>query len=343
VLGVPGTSSLFGQSDIDFGTFSGVRAGAAWNFGDELFWGIDISGFILQKRHKDFSATSDASGNPLLAQPFLSSLDTKESSVVFSSPSEISGNIRIHSDTQLWGWDTNVIAHSVRDGARRFDMLGGFRSLGLDENLHMEERFTTLQDDVAIFQKPPTGDVANIIHLPAGAKVFTLDEFGTRNRFYGGQVGGRFEWNYGRVNVDLTGKLALGVTHQTASVFGVSKLTNDPRDGDQTTPGGVFALRSNIGEFERNQFSVVPEIGLNAQFDITTRIRARIGYSGLYWSAVARPGEQIDRTLNPKLIPTGQDFESKFDPTKEQFRPRFQFNDNGFWAHGLNVGLEFRY
>jgi len=60
-------------------------------------------------------------------------------------------------------------------------------------------------------------------------------------------------------------------------------------------------------------------------------------------SAVARPGDQIDRNVNSKLIPTGGSFGENFDATTEQTRPRPGLRDNGFWAHGLNVGIEFRY
>jgi hypothetical protein len=63
----------------------------------------------------------------------------------------------------------------------------------------------------------------------------------------------------------------------------------------------------------------------------------------VYWSNVARPGAQADFVVNPKLIPAGEGFFESFDPTKEQSRPRFQFTDAGFWAQGLDVGIEIRF
>lgn len=344
VLGDPGTVVLFGTEQLDYGTFSGIRAGAGWNFGDDRFWGVEISGFALQERSRHFTAGSNANGDPLISRPFLSVVDTRESAVANSSPGEIAGNITVDSKSQLWSWDVVVVAHSVRDARRNFDLMAGFRSLGLDENLRIQENLTPLTVEAIDFQTDPTG-VANIVPAPAvGSRITTLDDFETRNRFYGGQLGGRFQWEFGRLQVDLLGKIAFGVTNQRATIFGVSHLDEPgPAGRDITTTGGLLALRSNIGDFQRNQFSVVPELGVTAQVEVTSRLRARIGYTGLYWSGVARPGNQIDRAINTKLIPSGQGFVDPFDPQQEQFRPRFAFGDNGFWAHGLNFGLEFRY
>jgi len=114
------------------------------------------------------------------------------------------------------------------------------------------------------------------------------------------------------------------------------------------TPGGVFAEKNNIGSFAQNQFTVVPEIGLNLKYALTQQCAFRFGYSAMYWSNVARPGAQIDPVLNSKLVPTGalQPFaggNSAFIYGQEQGRPYFAFRDTAFWAHGINAGFEFNY
>ena len=346
LLGEPGTVILFGENDLDFGSFSGVRLGGGWNFGADQFWGIEVSGFALQTKNADFSA---GPGSAILVRPYLSALDTTESGVEVNVPGTLRGAFTLDARTQFWGWDANVVAHSVRDFHRSVDLLAGFRAVTLDEELQLQENLTLLQEGASIFQRPPAGVANNIItDLPAGSRIRVIDQFETRNRFYGGQLGGRFQWNRGRLNLELLGKIALGVTQQRTTINGVSVLDNN-REGHIETPGGVFALTSNIGQYSQSLFSVVPEIGINAQFALTSRVRACIGYSGLYWSGVARPGEQIDRTINPKLAPTDQDFTlsggpgDNFNPAREQSRPRFLDRDNGFWAHGLNFGIEFRY
>jgi hypothetical protein len=159
----------------------------------------------------------------------------------------------------------------------------------------------------------------------------------------------------GDLAVDLTAKVAVGVTHQQATIDGVSgaAAVADPNTmavlTNLATPGGVFAQRNNIGSFSQHPFTVVPEVGLNLKYAVTSWLRVHAGYSALYWSNVARPGGQIDNVLNSKLIPTGALLPTNtipvgaFIPGAEQGRPYFVFRDTAFWAHGLNVGLEFRY
>ena len=108
-------------------------------------------------------------------------------------------------------------------------------------------------------------------------------------------------------------------------------------------------MQSNIGNYSQNQFTVVPEIGLNLKFAVTSWLSFELGYSGLYWSNVARPGAQIDPVLNSKLVPTGALLPTNttpvggFIPGSEQGRPYFAFRDTAFWAQGVHVGLDFRY
>ena len=67
----------------------------------------------------------------------------------------------------------------------------------------------------------------------------------------------------------------------------------------------------------------------------TSNLTAFAGYSFLYLSSVARPGDQIDRSVNPTLIPTNPSFGVPFGPP----RPAPIFNHTDFHAHGVNLGL----
>ena len=57
------------------------------------------------------------------------------------------------------------------------------------------------------------------------------------------------------------------------------------------------------------------------------------------WNDVVRPGNQIDRVVNPNIVPTDQDFGVAGGPR----RPAPLFNSSDFWAQGVNFGLHFRY
>src|SRR5262249_23740520 len=62
--------------------------------------------------------------------------------------------------------------------------------------------------------------------------------------------------------------------------------------------GGLLTGPGNIGSSTTGRFSVVPEVGMNLGYYVTDWMRLSVGYNFLYWSGVARPGEQIDRRVN---------------------------------------------
>ena len=67
---------------------------------------------------------------------------------------------------------------------------------------------------------------------------------------------------------------------------------------NQARLGGVYAQPSNIGSYNRNELSAIPEVGVNVGCQLTAHLRALVGYSFLYIAEVVRPGDQIDRTVN---------------------------------------------
>jgi hypothetical protein len=101
--------------------------------------------------------------------------------------------------------------------------------------------------------------------------------------------------------------------------------------------GGLLTQPTNIGERDRNVFSVVPEIGVNVGYQVTDGLRVFAGYSFMYWTNVVRPGDQVDRVVNVTQLPGSP------VPFSGPARPAFSWNDTDFWAQGFNLGLEMRY
>jgi hypothetical protein len=77
---------------------------------------------------------------------------------------------------------------------------------------------------------------------------------------------------------------------------------------------------------------MIPELGINLGYDLTPRLRATVGYSLIYWSHVARAGDQVNTDLNP----------NEFQSTSWTGAaiPRETFVVNDYWIQGLNVGLD---
>jgi hypothetical protein len=195
------------------------------------------------------------------------------------------------------------------------DVLAGFRYLDLDEAIN-------LQVDI----ERPT---------PAGtARTSGVDDFGAHSQFYGGQVGARMSRRWQSLSASITGKLALGDSHQTVQISGNRTQTN-PGAAPVITPGFVFSEPTNIGEQSSDAFAVVPEVQLRLAYDLTRHITASFGYDFLYWSQVVRPGNQIDRVVNPTQRAGG----TLVGPA----RPAPRFDSSDFWMQALNVGVQLRY
>ena len=161
----------------------------------------------------------------------------------------------------------------------------------------------------------------------------------------------KFEFVRNRWSLDMFPRIALGSTHSTADLSGSTQYTAPsgavtyPAPGSGQTPpqptqnGGLLVQYGpglNGGSHEQDNFTVVPQLDLNLGFQVTNHTKVVVGYTGLYWNNVARAGEQIDRSVNPNNLPGS-------GTTGGTANPAFTFHDTGFWAQGVNVGLDCRW
>ena len=322
-LGQPGTVVLFGNQNVDLGRFSGVRSGFGLWLMEDQWLGVEGNGFLLETRTATFTVRSDSAGNPLLVRPFFDALTDGNPAVYDLANSQFgqSGGISIGLQTRLWGTEANLFGRLYTGNRMSVEWLLGARQLSLRESLRITDE---------VF--PGFG----IGSAPVDGPSYTHDQFDTSNQMYGGQVGFRLNWVRGPLAVMLTGKVALAANNGEVQISGLSTFA----EGGATlsTPGGILALSSNSGLHRLNDLVVIPEAGLNVGWQILPCLQARAGYSFLYINRVLRPGPQIDPVLNPGLVPTDPAF---LAPTSQATRPAFLFHQSEFWAHGLNLGLEF--
>jgi len=317
-LGQPNTKVIYG-GDASFQDRSGARFTFGMALGQSRTWSVEGNYFFLEGRR--VGAALASKGDPVLARPFIDADTGVQDSSLVSYPGVIAGGINIASSSYLQGAEGNVQAIVWQRPRARVDLLGGFRYLDLVESLRIQE--TTTVDP-------------NFMDLYAGKNINVADFFGTANNFYGGQLGLRTEYRVNRFVIGLLGKVALGTTHESATVRGATTInTAEPVNA----AAGLYALSSNSGTFSRNAFAVVPELGVNLGLRVTERLTALVGYTFIYWSRVIRPGDQIDQTLNTTLIPTSDTFGAGGRP----HRPAFTFHETDYWAQGVNLGLQYRY
>jgi hypothetical protein len=329
VIGMPGTM-VISPSALDSTMHSGGRVTAGLWLDHCETWGIEASFFSLAENSANFQ--SGSMGMPLLARPFVNALTGLEDAELVANPAipalpgliPLSGMVHVSSSSQLWGAEINGICNITRWGCGRLDFLHGLRYIRLSEDLRVDENLMVPAGAVI----PPDVPV-----LP-GTLIGVQDRFNTRTQFYGDQIGLRTELNWRCWQLDILAKVAFGVSHQAVDISGSTQIT-PPGQPTSFFTGGLLAQPTNIGHYSRDKFAVVPEFGLNLGYHITDNWRVFVGYNFLYMSNVIRPGNTVDRTVNPSQIPPG----TLTGPS----RPQFTFKGTDFWAQGMNAGLEFKY
>jgi hypothetical protein len=319
VLGQPDTTILFGDQQLN----TGMHAGGRMTFG---LWldnceesGLEFSYLILGQNTQAYSNAS--SGTPILARPFFDVSTGSQNSVVLAYPNTFSGTFNATSTENFQGAEAlwrRAIVHGC-DG--HVDVLVGYRFLRLTDGLEIADSLTT----------------------STSASVTTLDvsdTFHTRNDFNGAEVGFASQWRQNRWSLDTLLKMGIGQTDTRVLINGWTTVVANGANVAGYS-GGLLALPSNMGTHESQQFSVVPEIGLTLGYDLTPRLKATVGYTLLYWTNVARPGDQIDLNVDPRQFPPVNPLQPP--PPTATAQPAFALHTSDFWAQGLNVGLDYRF
>ncbi len=324
LLGAPSTTVLFGDNIIGDGLNSGFRfSGGVWLDRNES-WGIEGSFFYLDPDADSFLASS--TGDPILSRPFFNIFDPFlgptapfPDAELVSFPGVLAGSIQAEYDTMFLGAEANLRKKLCSNCWFRLDGLFGYRYLRLEDDLFIRESLEATD---------PFG------FIPVGTQIEVEDTFSTTNNFHGGQIGTVARFQKGRLWFDVVSKLAIGVSNQEVVINGRSSF-QVPGEDKIVEQGGLLAQRSNIGTFNRNNLAIVPEINLKLGYRISDHLHGFVGYTFLYWSQVTRAGEQIDLTVNTSQLPPGE--------LDGPARPGFSDRQSDFWAHGLNLGLEFRW
>lgn len=327
-LGQPGTQVVYGGNSINFGPTSGLRLDTGfWLDGDRVF-GIEAGYFFLGRQYRDFSAASDDFGNPVIARPTIDAQSGTEGSYVDSLPGYITGAVDVITRSQLQGANLDGALNLLQTDSLRLDGLLGFRYLSLVESLDVNDQYAEVSRGSLTFGGGP---------VRLSDTLSDFDGFRVTNSFYGGSLGARLYLSRGRWLITALGKLALGTVQQQAIVSGSTTLTN--WNGNQTTlPGGILATTANMGTHYQSPFAVAPEARFDLGYQITPWLTARIGYSFLFLSNVARPGNQVNRVTSANLVPSDPSY-----GTAGPNQPAFQFHTSSYWAQGMNFGLDLRF
>jgi hypothetical protein len=337
----PATSTTLygGDNDILSDRMSGTRVRFGWWFANNPMLGIEgeYLGFNTKTENFDSGLSTGVAPQPILARPFYNALTGRNDSELVAFPNVLNGRVTTQATTKLdgaavrfrkimccsSGCDFSPIACGPVPSQSRIDATLGWRFFQLKESLGITE-------DLSTFNRDPA---------QGGGDFLINDSFSTRNQFNGAELGFQWTGRRGYWSLDALMRMGIGNMKQEVMIQGttVSTLPNGTVVQPNPGVGGLLAQRTNIGTYTRNEFGIVPELGATLGYQVTQHLRLTAGYSFIYFSNVVRPGDQIDTTVNPNLMPPENPVETAF------LNPRFAFQQTDHWVQGLSLGGEYRW
>ena len=344
-LGDPTTTILFGNDSVNNDIRSGGRLRVGKWLDDCQTVAIEGEYAAVERSTTDYGIWSD--GNPIVSRPFLDTSTTppQERVQLVAFPGAVDGSINVNASTRFQSAGARLLFTAWQDqncwcdpcngmmyhDTFRSQVIVGYRFLRLDDGLGVTEQLTV------------TGTATNPAAVP-GTAFLVHDQFNTKNEFNGAEIGMHYEYHRNCWSLDFVPKIAVGSTHETVGINGFTQST-DPTGARTLFAGGLLSqgpvsaanYPGNIGVYSRDVFAVVPELDANLGYQLTSHLKATLGYTFIYWSRVARSGDQVDLAVNSTFVPPPS------TPTGDTTHPKFAFQDTSFWAQGLNFGLEFRW
>ncbi|TWU04504.1 hypothetical protein Pla52n_25450 [Stieleria varia] len=262
----------------------------------------------------------DSQQFPILARPFfnIESGVTAQDSELIAFPGQLVGDATITAKSQLQGVEVLFRRAIRRNCGLEVDLVLGWRHNQLDESLRFADH------------KRVTGTA---LGLPIGTTLSEVDQFETENRFDGFQLGFMTKRCHLRWTLESVAKIALGNNHSLSRISGNAKFQELSSPPVTTLSNvGLLAQSTNIGDHTSDDFAVIPELGVTLGYALSDRLQATLGYTFMYWSRVARPGDQVDESLNlTQLDPGG---------LVGAARPSSPVALTDLWTQGLRFGLD---
>ena len=328
VLGQPNTTILFGNRSYEDGPQSGGEVMLSYKLREDGRTSIGVRGFALANEKIGF--TAQATGDEMiLAQPFHNGFLDEADAYLLSFPNLSDGSIDIQGTNELFGGEAFMVRNiPLGRGRLSYLLTEVFDRVDLITGYH----FTRMNDGLTVASTLIDREPGGLI--PEGTEFDRTDWFDTRNEFHGWSFGMLGRTNRGPFTFTALGKASLGDMKQMAKIDGQT-ITRAPLGGPVVvTDTGFLAQATNIGEFERHRFAVVPEARLNLAYQLNKKTSVNVGYWFMYWNRVLTAGDQIDTTLdlNAAIVQPGG-----------STRPAFTFNETHFYAHGLNFSVDCRF
>jgi hypothetical protein len=337
VLGSSGTTVLFGGDEEKNEPSSGARITLGYWLDDCKTSSVELSGFFLGWRAEGFSESPNT--NTVLARPFFDVLTGTQSAFPVAHPDVSVGDVLASNRTILYGAEANYLSCLCRNKAEPLNLCGcclccyqvdwlcGFRYLNFQETLDV------VQDSI-FDAKTGLYPAAFAAFKPlAGDTVLIADSFATRNQFYGPQTGLDAVVYQGDWAFELRGKIAVGASDEVANAIGETNISG-PVVAAPLRAGGLLVSPGSIGRSRRVQLAAVPETTFNIAYHPNDHVALYVGYNMLYWTSVARSGNQVNQNVTTTQLPV-------FGAVGAPATTPTAVTSTDMWVQGLTVGVEF--
>lgn len=315
-LGTPETRILFGNEEVDDNPLDGWRLEVGTWLDTAATYGI--FGRYMEAGDRNLNFSAGPNDFNFLGIPFFDPDIAAEDALDLTIPNQRLGLIDVNLEGDVKSWEILYRRLAETGSNYRLDWLYGYRNFALDEMLRLSA--STLVTDAA----------AGVV----GTQIDVLDQFDVENRFHGIDLGISGHSHQGCWSMDFLVKVALGVMNQEVDVFGEQVISIPNLDLTRNV-GGLFSQESNIGKNDESKFGVIPEFDVNLSYALTPSFDLTIGYTFIYVNSVVRAGTVVDRTVDPGLA-------VDLDPVNSN-RPQLNFDDSGYFLHGLNLGATARF
>ena len=368
-------AQLSQNSIVDYGMQSGMRFSAGYYLEQDS--GLSVNGnFILVPKNSYYlSSVTGLNDFPVLLETgFNNSLNfTIPSNIAGQAPTMVTQNYAIvlsrqvdssifaNASTYIAGGELNVRGRDFLIGDMNFSGLLGFRYFQFKEAFDVSSQYT-------IFRPNGVTDVQNInvngdivsapiaLNFPTPININSAsnDQIKVYNHFIGPQIGINADYHYNRWSVMTGFNLGIGVMHQVAKISSsttqtvktetstqnaAGQITSTTNTSITNSAGGLLFSPTDVGQYSRNQFGLLPEINAKLGFKATERIKLTVGYDFLLLANVLRAPNQT------QLIPYSNNLNYTANNQTQSANqtlqiPAFQYSTSNLIINGVTAGMQ---
>jgi len=269
----------------------------------------------------------------------------------------VDSSVFANASTYIAGGELNVRGRDFLIGDMNFSGLLGFRYFQFKEAFDVNSQYHIFRpngiNDIQNFNVNGisfNAPIAINYPIPVDIKSVSNDQIKVYNHFIGPQIGINADYHYNRWSVMTGFNLGIGVMHQVVKISSnttqtvqtqtfTGQIPNTIATSQTSSAGGLLFSPTDVGQYSRNQFGLLPEINAKLGFKATERIKLTVGYDFLLLANVLRAPNQT------QLIPYSNNLNYTANNQTQSANqtlqiPAFQYSTSNLIINGVTAGMQ---